>query len=110
MNIKDFKVGDTVICDVSFYSCPQKGWKGKVIDVFHYSKPFHTTETGISVKWEEIFSLGHDCGGLGEFGYCRNYFNYSMENLSLINSDNINILSLKKPAQLELFLNEYTRF
>jgi hypothetical protein len=65
MNIKDFKLGDTVICNTSFEDFPQKGWRGKIIDIYY-------SEEIISIEWEKSFSYGHSCRGLGEDKHCFN--------------------------------------
>ena len=90
--MKSFKIDDIVICNTSFEGYPQKGWKGKVI----YERDFLNV---IGVEWEQSFFWGHDCGGIGKYGYCRYYDNA----MSTANLNIIDILYERQEKQLELF-------
>jgi len=92
MKAEDFEVGDEVICDKSYPNFPQKGWRGKVVNIAPYSY-----SSKIGIEWNKPFPEGHHCDGKGELGYCR----YYVETSHTSSSD---LAILKKAAkQLELF-------
>jgi hypothetical protein len=96
--MEDFKVGDEVICDKSYPNLPQKGWKGKVVRTLKGK-----LSNIIWIEWEQSFFWGTNGGGKGKDGHCRNYFKYLPIDLKHIKDDSVDILSLNKTIQLELF-------